>query len=248
MMHEPALSAPSSAQPLDGRQKLHEESPFRMILPLLVEAHACAPSRKDGAWEFAVEIQEFHARGVTNSQLRWLVSEELLEHRVEYTSCQSPRRRFAIPRNLSFPAKTCFLLTAQGLRLAAAGLLAAPFAAPARPGAAAHLAADTRPSFDARTRSLLLGRQLVKKFKVPAANQELILLAFEEEQWPSHIDDPLPPVSNIDPKKRLHDTIFRLNTHQKKQLLRFEGDGTARGVNWRRIDDGSAMAGVIQPR
>ena len=45
-----------------------------------------------------------------------------------------------------------------------------------------------------------VGDRVVKQFRVPAGNQELILAAFEEMGWPPHIDDPLPPVHDLDPK------------------------------------------------
>ncbi|MBI3406825.1 MAG: hypothetical protein HY040_00525 [Planctomycetes bacterium] len=61
------------------------------------------------------------------------------------------------------------------------------------------------------------------------------MAAFEEENWPVHLDDPLSPTREIDPKQRLHDAISRLNRNQKNRLLRFEGDGTGRGLRWRLI-------------
>jgi hypothetical protein len=94
---------------------------------------------------------------------------------------------------------------------------------------AAHLA---RPRWDPECRVLLVGGRVVKQFRVPAGNQELILAAFEEMGWPRHIDDPLPPVHDLDPKQRLRDTISRLNRNQKQRLIRFHGDGNGRGLRW----------------
>ena len=56
---------------------------------------------------------------------------------------------------------------------------------------------------------------LVKRFKVPAPNQEMILAAFEEESWPVRIDDPLPVHPCLAAKRRLHETITSLNRHQR---------------------------------
>jgi hypothetical protein len=72
----------------------------------------------------------------------------------------------------------------------------------------------------------------VKRFRVPALNQELILAAFEEEGWPPHLDDPLPQEANTDPKQRLQDTIKRLNRHQVNRLIHFRGDGSGTGILW----------------
>lgn len=75
--------------------------------------------------------------------------------------------------------------------------------------------------------------RLVKQFRQPSAVQELILSAFEEQRWACRIDDPLPPKTGQDCKRRLADAICRLNLHQVTRLLNFVGDGTGRGVMWR---------------
>jgi hypothetical protein len=79
---------------------------------------------------------------------------------------------------------------------------------------------------------LRVGDFLVKKFRVPAGNQELVLSAFEEEGWPSYIDDPLPMKSEIVPKQRLNNVINRLNGSQLLPILRFHGNGNGEGVGW----------------
>jgi hypothetical protein len=79
---------------------------------------------------------------------------------------------------------------------------------------------------------LFLGRVLVKRFKVPAPNQVLILAVLEEDCWPPRIDDPLPPQPELDAKRRLHDTINALNRRQAAPLIRFTGDGRGQGICW----------------
>jgi hypothetical protein len=88
------------------------------------------------------------------------------------------------------------------------------------------------PRWDANTRTLFCGDGVVKRFKLPAANQELILTAFEEEGWPPRIDDPLPGEPGVDPRQRLRDTIRALNGKQDCPALRFSGDGTGTGISW----------------
>ena len=73
---------------------------------------------------------------------------------------------------------------------------------------------------------------IVKRFRVPARNQETILSVFEEEGWAEHIHDPLPVTHEIDAPTRLHDAINRLNRCQINPLLRFHGDGKGTGVFW----------------
>jgi len=88
------------------------------------------------------------------------------------------------------------------------------------------------PSWIHCDRTLRLNQQIVKRFKWRAANQEAILSAFEEEGWPRRIDDPLSPLEDQDPKRRLSDTIKGLNKKQVNPLIRFRGDGTGEGVIW----------------
>jgi hypothetical protein len=73
---------------------------------------------------------------------------------------------------------------------------------------------------------------LVKRFRVPARNQELILTAFEEPRWPSVIDDPLPRSEHVDSPPRLSFTIRRLNGRQKRKIVHFFGTGTGAAIGW----------------
>jgi hypothetical protein len=92
--------------------------------------------------------------------------------------------------------------------------------------------AAERPHWDSAARVLTLQGAVVKEFREPSRNQELVLAAFEEEGWPQGIDDPIPPGGEIPSKRRLRSTIWSLNRHQKENRLRFSGDGTAEGVCW----------------
>jgi hypothetical protein len=96
-------------------------------------------------------------------------------------------------------------------------------------------------------RELCLNGEVVKRFRVPAQNQELILGAFEEERWPEHIDDPLPVSGDIDPRTRLHDAINRLNGCQTNRLLRFLGNGTGTGVCWRPVQGAASRQTRVRP-
>ena len=87
------------------------------------------------------------------------------------------------------------------------------------------------PTWNSERRELRLGGIVVKRFRQPAKNQETILAAFQEEGWPSRIDDPLPGGDNGAAQDHLHDAIRRLN-QQKKRLIRFLSDGTGKGILW----------------
>jgi hypothetical protein len=74
---------------------------------------------------------------------------------------------------------------------------------------------------------------LVKRYIVPAQNQELVLAVFEEEGWPASIDDPLPFGGTVDRWRRLKSTIHKLNSCQEQAIVRFHGNGTGDGIRWR---------------
>ncbi len=91
---------------------------------------------------------------------------------------------------------------------------------------------DEKPEWRAAERQLWCGGQLLRAFGRTAPNQELLLKAFEESEWVSRIDDPLPPTKDIDSATRLHDAIKCLNRSLLVPLIRFRGDGTGLGVCW----------------
>ena len=187
-------------------------------------------------WDFAVEIQELLAAGLTTSDLRWLVCKGYVEHAREITLPGEDGRAFQPTGNLTFAKRTCFVLTAGGLS-AVEGRSAAASAS-CRIGHVSRVDAshghDKRlvPHWDPKLHELRFNGQLVKRFKLPSPNQEVILTAFEEEGWPTRIDDPLPPRPEQNPKRRLHDTIKSLNRNQKNRLIRIMGDGTGLGIRW----------------
>jgi len=212
-------------------------------LRLLLDAYHYAEDVGRSVWDFAVEIETLRQAGWSNSEFRWLVCKGFVLHAVETTQATDERRSFRQPRQapgLIFAAKTCFALTEAGIQFAA-GALESP-APQSEPNLAAvpsrvNSAPDVpRPRWDPERQELCVGGMVVKQFKVPAANQERILAAFEEDGWPIRIDDPLPPGSDQDPKRRLHDTINSLNRNQKRHLLRFIGDGTGQGIRWELVE------------
>jgi len=83
---------------------------------------------------------------------------------------------------------------------------------------------------------------LLKKYRVPTGNQELVLSAFEEEGWPAYIDDHLPMKSEMAPKQRLHNVINRLNGGQLVPILRFHGDGNGEGVGWQVLPEPAPLS------
>jgi hypothetical protein len=213
-------------------------------LRLLAEAHRYARELERSTWDFALELDALQAAGCTLNELRWLVCKGYVAHAAEITEPGESSRTFHRVHTvgLKFGRRTCFVLTEAGIAFAA-GLIDCPSlfshasaAESQTDDSHAVSAADpVRPRWDRDRQELRLGYVVVKQYKVPAPNQERVLAAFEEEGWPVHVDDPLPPSGELDPKRRLHDTINSLNRNQKAGLIRFSGDGSGEGIRWELI-------------
>jgi len=218
----------------------------RRGMQILREAYEWALDVGATPHEFAVKITEVRLFGLTISDLRWLVLKGLVETLIETTVSGDAERMFRPIRTLQFPKRTAFVLTPAGYALAkekstSTGLALSgrrsqepiPSVVAVQPGLAVPRGERTRiPHWDADLQELRFDGQVVKQFKVPAPNQEMVLAAFQEEGWPPRVDDPLPPAADQEPKRRLHDTIVSLNRTLKRPLIRFLGDGSGEGVRW----------------
>jgi hypothetical protein len=210
--------------PLISAQILSAQEHSQALLSLL-EAHEIAAELKRPPWDLALQLSSLHDLGVSDSHLRYLICQELVEHRFETGSADQDKRTFSAAGFLRFTADSCFVLTTTGL-LAAKRLT--------RPNGARDPAvhATQMPHYDTAKRILFFAGEIVKQFRVPAENQELILMAFEEEEWPPHLTDPLPGKAETPAKRRLSDAIRNLNANQHHRRIRFRGDGRGSGVVW----------------
>lgn len=200
--------------------------PIRAALDQLTKARDYASDVQCDPWEFAVEIDRLTSLGLTTSDLRWLVKKGYVQHAHEVTQPRDASRRFQHRKNLSFTKETCFLLSDATLLASEISLADAGLAAHSPPTKV------LTPRWDVDDRTLYVGEAIVKQYRVRSPNQEAILSAFEEENWPHYIDDPLSPAADQNPKQRLRDTIKWLNANQKNRLIRFRGDGTGERVRW----------------
>lgn len=231
-------SSDTSTRPLKTEIRLAPR--IKAALTALLEALEYGHDIERSTWDFATEISSLRRLELTNSDLRWLVGRGLVEHAVEMTLAGDSERSFRQSARLLFTKKTCFVLTPTGAEMAreVCEMSGASFrcdgeSAIERPALAIADPIQTlTPKWDRDRQELRIGSIVVKRFKVPAANQETILAAFEEESWPPRIDDPLPPHREQAPKRRLQETIKSLNRNQKRPLLRFLGDGSGLGVRW----------------
>jgi hypothetical protein len=213
--------------------------PVHVALKRLQQANAYAVDARRDAWDFAVEIRELLSLGLAYNDLRWLVCKGYVAHALETTVAGDGTRRFQHEGGLVFAQHSCVILTQAGegflrnIKPEAASTIVQTESL--KTGERARL---NRPHWDAYRHELRSNGFIVKQFKVPSANQETILAAFEEDSWPPCVDDPLPPQPEQDPRRRLHDTIKSLNRNQKHRLIRFMGNGSGQGVRWEYVQHG----------
>lgn len=207
---------------------------FVPSLEHLLRAHRYALETQRDVWDFAVEVETLKEAGVTVSDLRWLVCRGIIDHAREIASEDVNARKFERISKLSFSQESCCLLTDVGVEAVQKFVDARLECAETQTenSVAVDAAKQQHPKWDSNRHQLSIGNAIIKEFKLPAVNQETVLSAFEEEGWPPSIDDPLAPARNIDPKRRLHDTIKNLNRNQRQSMIRFMGDGTGEGVRW----------------
>lgn len=192
------------------------------------------------AWDFAVEIREFHRSQISNSELRWLLVQGYARHAAEIASSDGKRRfRDASPATLG--DDSCFVIAEAGLSLISSWNATSTtrnattqavrlFDEPVD-GVAAVIP-EVAPFWDAQRRKLWFNGKIVKHYHCQAPSQYSILDAFQSANWPAHVADPLPLQPGQCPKRRLHDAVKRLNRGHFSAAIRFRGDGSGRGVLW----------------
>jgi len=216
-------------------------------LAVLWRAYICAQDTGANVWDLSLPTSRLSETGMTSTDLHWMVVKGFAEHGEETTVYGDAHRSFRRGNGYFLNARSRLVLTPNGAALAEhvfretgrspqATLLAlAPVTtavASLRQMGLEKKAPALKPRWDATRRELSLTGLIIKRFRVPARNQETILSVFEEEGWAEHIQDPLPATLNIDAPTRLHDAINRLNRCQINPLLRFRGDGKGTGIFW----------------
>jgi hypothetical protein len=249
------------AIPMHSGEDRQQESAFLARLRpgldrLLV---ACQLARDVGRdpWDFAVELNAIRESGLEWNEVRWLVCKGYVVHAKEITLPGDSKRVFRPEAELVFHRRTCLVLTDEGSAFARL-VRQRDRNSPSQTGngdgdvggTPTNGSGDARgdsplPSWDPERRELRVAGSLVKRFRVPSPNQERIIAVFEEEGWPPRIDDPLPPLPELDSKSRLRDTIKSLNRHQVNRLLHITGDGTGQGIRWQILEgDHASVASV----
>lgn len=213
-------------------------------LNMLFAAFDYASDSRLDRWQFAVALADVLSQGASLLDVQWLVLRGFAEHAKETTVPGDASRSFRRLPPTSLPADMCLALSPLGAetlrvllpsQVAQAASESRDLAATAPETESAAIASSEAPVWDAVRRELHYRTRVVKRYRVPAPNQELILAAFQEECWPQFIDDPLPPQEELDSKRRLQATIKSLNRNQLAPLIRFRGNGNGLQVYWEAV-------------
>jgi hypothetical protein len=177
----------------------------------------------------------FQEQGIAEPVLHWLLYQGHIEHLSGAPlGARAGRVGTVLVESVLLTENSCFALTEAGA-VFADHFLAEVFAEEENVVAVARemlLLGRLVPAFNSRKRVLSWGSHVLKCFRQPSPNQELLLCAAEEMAWPGWFDDPLPPVPQTSSKVRLHDAIKALNRHQAPYLVHFKGDGTGTRIGW----------------
>jgi hypothetical protein len=226
---------------------------FRSALSLLLSAYDYALDCQADPWQFAVAFTELIEHGATVADIRWLILRGYAAHARETTIPGDKERTFRQLAPTCFPPDLCVALAPTATATIRSLLETSNFThshgkdfpsssqgrSGGRPSLGAHPVTPQsilKPLWDQAHRELRYNGQVVKRYRVPAANQQAILDAFEEDGWPEFIDDPIPPDGDQDPKRRLNVTIKSLNRNQIISLIRFHGNGNGLQIHWEAVN------------
>jgi hypothetical protein len=203
----------------------------------LYEAYGDSREFNQDIWQFALQLHALRAESIPDRILRRLVAQGLVAHALETTRGNARKRTMRQLGHLQFGERSCFALTAKGVMLAASitDQLGTGLSDRVRGPTTSRQPGHVVPLFmkkDDGCRELRLGEFVIKRFMQLARNQELVLWSFQEQNWARRIFDPIPPEPGLDSKRRLHNTILRLNRGQLDSLVTFHGDGTGQAISW----------------
>ena len=198
-------------------ERLKADDPLAVPLAVLLQIYDGASFQGLPRWQGAVPWPVLHAGGMTEDEAQDLLRRGYLAHRWEQTTATDTKRQFRNPPEETLNARSCLILTQQGINWARRCLgdvhvLKRPL--------------RERPVWDATAGELLWQGQLVKRFRHDAANQRRLMDAFAAAGWPHCVPSPFPSSSDSPQKKCLYWTIAGLNQSQRGPLkLRFRADG-----------------------
>jgi hypothetical protein len=208
---------------------------FVIVYVDLLMARWTVPDQPCGGRLHAVSLAHFHERGVEDHILLWLLYQAHVEHWLPACGGGGQGHAVAPANSVLLGASSSFSLTERGESFAdvfLAEALVPPDEEDFDRAQDRLLLGQVVPHYDKENRIFRWGGHVLKCFRQPAGNQELILAAAEELAWLAWMDDPLPKLPGVVSKVRLHDTIKDLNRRQTPPLIHFKGDGTGTRIGW----------------
>lgn len=215
-------------------------------LELLRSSSEYAEDVEQDVWQFALEIGQLRKIGLTDSAMRWLLCRGEILHADEVTKLGDSRRSFRSLGMFTLTPTTCFVAKLANASVGQFPTLGGQIAFDPSSSFESPESQKLTPFWDDIRHELLLGNLVVKRFKHKSRNQEAILATFQEDGWPYKVYDPLSPIEDCDPKRRLNDTIKGLNHHQENSLIRFRGDGTGEAVIWELASGSKSKSSIIE--
>ena len=142
----------------------------------------------------AVEMKSLRQMDLGDEDVRALVKARVL-HLVAEGPPESPQLSSVPADPIRLAPSSCLALTADGAtqvaKISGVRALGSLFDASGKWIIDFALLRTARPRWDEERRELSFGPLLVKRYRQPARDQELILTAFAEEGWPPRMDDPI---------------------------------------------------------
>ena len=177
----------------------------------------------------AVRWCRLRESGVEEAELNNLLAAGYLVHCVEKGNRAA--RTFREPPEAGLVPGSCFFLTASGAEVARRLLDGGDTTA-----LAGLAVASETPGWVAADGELRWRGRLAKRFQHEAANQRLLLDAFEARGWAHRIDNPFLDQPGIDGKQQLRETVRSFHDGQHPVVIRLRCDGTGCGVFWEPVD------------
>jgi hypothetical protein len=227
-------------RPNQDDQSTARAAKLERALALLVEAAALVEQMGHERPSVPIEIQQLRQLAVSTTDLGMLLRSRCLDQRRQFADADIDGHQLLSVDDLLLTNQTWIVPGPTDALIASTAVFSGKSTsdeprgrATARISSAINgVRAVSAPNWDADRRMLRFDGQVVKHFKLHAANQEAVLSAFQEENWPARIDDPLAPIETLDIKRRLNETIKSLNRSQHNRLISFRGDGTGEGIIW----------------
>jgi hypothetical protein len=224
-------------QPNESDEFPATEPRWRAALERLFEARDLAAEPADDIWQFAVEISQLLANGVTVNDLRRWLRRGWVEHAEECMPAGTGPQGFRRLKEYAFGPRTCFVLGDTGADAQAdlVGNLIKRGELRAQPDTAnGHWA---KPHWNSSSGVLSFRGMVVKRLSKRATVQRQLLDFCQRNHWKQFLENGIAAIpEGPRRKKRLHDDLAKLNRNQKSPLLRFHGDGSGTSFWWEAVN------------